>query len=110
ASVTKDTQEVKYKLMVDPAAPPGQHGTVFVRTIVMKNGQPILHQSPPGLLILDKPLPPPDPKVEAARAEARRQAEEAKAKKKADKLAAAQQRKHERESQRKPAASQAGSK
>src|SRR5205823_2436302 len=101
ASVTKDTQELKYKLSVDPAAPAGQHGSIFVRTVVMKNGQPIVHQSPPGLLIIDKPLPPPDPKVEAARVEAKHKAEADKAKTKAEKLAAAEKRKRERESQHK---------
>jgi hypothetical protein len=100
AAVGPDTPEVRYRLEVPASAPAGRHGGVFVRAVVTRNGQPIVHQSPAGELTLDAPLPPKDPQEEARRAEARKKAEEEKARKKAERLAAAEKRKAEREKQK----------
>lgn len=99
AAVEKDTPAVKYTLQVPTSAPAGRYGGVFVRAVVTRDGQPIVHQSAPGELTLDKPLPPKDPEEEARRAEAKRKAEEEKARKKAERLAAAEQRRAERAKQ-----------
>lgn len=107
ASVTRETAALSFALAVDPQAPVGWHGGLFVRAVVTRDGEPIVHQSPAGLLIIDAPLPPPDPAAEAARAEARRKAEEEKARQKAARVAAAEQRRLEREAKR-AAASQPG--
>ncbi len=106
-AVTKTSAEVKYALNVPTSAPAGRHGGIFVRAVVMRNGEPIVHQSPPGELILDTPLPPKDPKAEAERAEAKRKAEEAKVKKKVERIASAAKRKAERDAAKKQAAATA---
>ncbi len=107
ASVTRETTSLDFALAVDRQAPVGWHGGLFVRAVVTRDGEPIVHQSPSGLLIIDAPLPPPDPAAEAARAEARKKAEEEKARQKAARMAAAEQRRQEREAKR-AAASQPG--
>lgn len=95
AAVTAATPEVKYRLEVPTSAPAGRHGGVFVRAVVTREGQPVVHQSPAGELTLDAPLPPKDPQEEARRAEAKRKAEEEQARKKAERLAAAEKRREE---------------
>lgn len=100
-NVKPDAKEIGYPLVVNAKAPPGRHGGLFIRAVVMKDGHPIVHHSTRGELILDKPLPPKDPKQEAAREEAKRKAAEAKAKRKAERIAAAKKRKAEREARRK---------
>jgi hypothetical protein len=99
AAVSSSTSAIKYALQVPTSAPAGRYGGVFVRAVVMRNGQPVVHQSPPGELTLDTPLPPKDPQEEARRAEAKRKAEEDKNRQKAERLAAAAKRKAEREKQ-----------
>jgi hypothetical protein len=99
AAVPSSANAVKYTLQVPTSAPAGRYGGVFVRAVVTRNGQPIVHQSPPGELTLDTPLPPKDPQEEARRAEAKKKAEEEKARQKAERLAAAEKRKAERAKQ-----------
>lgn len=102
------TKSLKFPLSVDAKAPAGRYGGLFVRSVVTKNGQPVVHHSPRGELILDRPLPPKDPAKEAARAEAKRKAAEARAKKKADRLAAAKKRRAERAARRQKEKSPSG--
>ncbi len=93
--VTKDTQELKYALDVPPDAPPGEHNTLFIHADVPLGGGAVAHNSPAGQLIVDKPLPPKDPQLEAARQEAMRKAQEEKDRKKAERLAALEARRAE---------------
>jgi hypothetical protein len=102
-AIAEKTEAVKYALTVPTSAPAGRHGGVFIRATVMQNGQPIVHQSPAGELILDTPLPPKDPKVEAERLAARKKAQEEKERKKAERIAAAAKRKAERDAAKKRA-------
>ncbi len=104
ATVIKaDSKEIRYPLAVDAAAPAGRHGGLFVRAVVMKEGQPIVHHSPAGELILDAPLPPPDPAAGAARAEVKRKVAEEKERRRAERLAAAEKRRAEREAKQQAA-------
>ncbi len=100
-TIKSDSKEIRYPLSVDAAAPAGRHGGLFVRAVVMKDGQPIVHHSPAGELILDAPLPPPDPAAEAAREEAKRKAAEERERRRTERLAAAEQRRAEREARQK---------
>ncbi len=100
-AVTDRSEEVRYTLQVPASAPAGRHGGVFVRAVVMKDGQPIVHQSPPGQIVLDKPIPPADPKIEAERIAAKKKAQEERDRRKAERIAAAARRKAERDAARK---------
>ncbi|MCH7703158.1 MAG: PPC domain-containing protein [Planctomycetes bacterium] len=99
-SIGVGTETLTYDLRVDAAAPPGRHTGLFVRAVVIENGEPIVHLSTRGELFIDKPLPPKDPEAEAKRAEAKRKAAEARAQKKAERIAAAKKRRAEREAKR----------
>lgn len=99
-SIGAETETLTYDLRVDAAAPPGRHTGLFVRAVVIENGEPIVHLSTRGELFIDKPLPPKDPEAEAKRAEAKRKAAEARVQKKAERIAAAKKRRAEREAKR----------
>ena len=104
ATVTAATEALTYPLTVGEKAPPGRHGNVFVQAIIMQDGEPIVHNSARGQLIIDKPLPPIDPAELERRAEAKRKAQEEKERRKAARIAAAAKRRAEREAKRRVAA------
>ena len=106
-SIGAETETLTYDLQVDPAAPPGRHTGLFVRAVVIENGEPIVHLSTRGELFIDQPLPPKDPEAQAKRAEAKRKAAEDRAQKKAERVAAAKKRRAQREAKRKAQAATA---
>jgi hypothetical protein len=61
--ITKDTKELAFKLVVDKTSPPGQHRNIFCQVVVVKDGEPIVHNVGGTELRIDVPLPP---KVAAA--------------------------------------------
>lgn len=58
ATITQDSTELRVVLTAAPDAAVGRHGGVHARTTVTLNGSPVVFNSPNGLLIVDKPLPP----------------------------------------------------
>jgi hypothetical protein len=66
AAITKDTKELAFKLSVDRTAPPGQHRNIFCQVVVVKDGEPVMHNVGGTELRIDVPLvkalPPPPPK------------------------------------------------
>ena len=56
--ITQDTGEVKFAIQTAKDSPPGRHGAVFVRATITANGEPVVHNSGRGQLMIDKPLPP----------------------------------------------------
>ncbi len=56
--VSKDTTELKFPLDVAADAPAGKFKGLFVRTVLVKEGEDVLHQSGGGELAIYKPLPP----------------------------------------------------
>jgi len=66
-----DTTELKFPLEVAADAPDGKFNGLFVRSVLVKEGEDVLHQSGGGNLVIYKPLPselkeaaPPPPKPE----------------------------------------------
>lgn len=62
--VTKDTQQLVFKVKTDKASPPGQHQGVFAQVVVMEKGEPVLHNVGGTVLRIDPPkatAPPPQP-------------------------------------------------
>ncbi|MHB8970868.1 MAG: PPC domain-containing protein [Pirellulaceae bacterium] len=57
-SFTPDTQDLVYKVKIDPDARPGKFETLVCRAIVTINGEPITHTFGGGELRIDEPLPP----------------------------------------------------
>lgn len=56
--VTKELEELVFKIKTDMTTPAGNHQNVFAQVIVMENGEPILHNLGGGKLRVDVPLPP----------------------------------------------------
>ncbi|MCY2964099.1 MAG: peptidase, partial [Planctomycetota bacterium] len=56
--VTKDTTDIVFKVVTQPASPAGNHQTLFCRITVMENGEPVIHNIGTGKLRIDVPLPP----------------------------------------------------
>lgn len=56
--ITQDTGEVKFAIQTAKDSPPGRHGALFVRATITANGEPVVHNSGRGQLMIDKPLPP----------------------------------------------------
>ncbi|MFQ5424335.1 MAG: PPC domain-containing protein [Phycisphaerae bacterium] len=56
--ITKDSTELVFPIDTKPDAPAGRHRGLFVRATIMAHGEPIVHQSGGGQLMIDKPLPP----------------------------------------------------
>lgn len=67
------TTEIKFPLDVAADAPDGKFENLFVRTVLVAEGEDVLHQSGGGSLVIYKPLPPelkeaaPPPKAEEAK-------------------------------------------
>lgn len=97
---TAQTSELRFPLNVESDAPPGEHGSVFVHVPVPTGSAAVAHNSPPGQLVIDRPLPPKDPQKEAERAEAARKAQEEKDRRKAERLAAIEARRKETEARK----------
>ena len=57
--ITKDTQELVFKVKTDPASPEGKHKNIFCQVTVMHEGEPVVARAGATELQIDKPLPPP---------------------------------------------------
>lgn len=55
--MNKDTTELVFPIETTQKAPAGRHGGVFVRATIMSAGEPVVHRSGRGQLMIDKPLP-----------------------------------------------------
>jgi len=60
--ITKDTQELVFKVTTAPESPVGKHKNIFCSVVVTQNGEPISHRIGSTQLQIDKPLPPPKEK------------------------------------------------
>lgn len=60
--ITKETQELIFKVATDPESPVGKHKNIFCNVVVTQNGEPIAHRLGSAELQIDKPLPPPKEK------------------------------------------------
>lgn len=73
--ITKDSEELIFKVKTTKASPAGKHTTLLCRAVVTQNGEPITHMIGNGELRIDVPLPPktdqptPPPKKEEKVAE-----------------------------------------
>ncbi|MBI4556084.1 MAG: PPC domain-containing protein [Candidatus Hydrogenedentes bacterium] len=56
-SFSRDTTELRFPLSVAQDAPAGKHEGLFVRAVLQADGEPILHQSGGGRLVIYEPLP-----------------------------------------------------
>lgn len=56
ATITKDTKELAFKVTVDRTSPPGQHRNIFCQVVVMKDGEPVLHNVGGTELRIDVPI------------------------------------------------------
>jgi hypothetical protein len=74
-TITKASQDVTFNAALARDAPVGQHKSLFCQVIVMKDGEPIVHNiGGGGVLRIDEPLapkpnapaPPPAPVAQAA--------------------------------------------
>jgi len=54
----KDTQELVFKIKVNPAARPGKYAQLVCRTTFMHEGEPVVMTVGTGELRVDAPLPP----------------------------------------------------
>jgi hypothetical protein len=61
----RDTKAV-FHLKIDPKTPPGESKNLFCQAVVIKDGEPILHNLGTGRLRVDAPLPAKKPAVPAA--------------------------------------------
>ncbi len=72
--LTKDAQELVFKVSTDKVSPAGRHKTLLCRAVLTLNGESVTHNLGTGELRIDKPLPPkpnapPKPAVAAKPAE-----------------------------------------
>jgi hypothetical protein len=58
ATITKDTDEIIFRLKTAPNSPPGDSKNLFCQVVITQNGEPILHNLGTGRLRIDAPLPP----------------------------------------------------
>ena len=69
--ITKNSKELAFKLVVDRAAPAGQHKNIFCQVTAMKDGEPVVQSAGGTELRIDVPLPPkanaPPPKIVATK-------------------------------------------
>lgn len=56
--LTKDMQELTFKVALDPASPPGTHGNIWCQVYVPLNGDTMLHNVGGTQVRIDVPLPP----------------------------------------------------
>jgi len=57
-TITKDTDELVFPLKTDKVSPAGNHPNLVCRAVILKDGEPIVHNLGPGRLRIDVPLPP----------------------------------------------------
>ena len=57
-TITKDTEELVFHLKTDKVSPAGNHPNLVCRAVILKDGEPIVHNLGPGRLRIDVPLPP----------------------------------------------------
>ncbi|MHC5537633.1 hypothetical protein ACYOEI_05315, partial [Singulisphaera rosea] len=57
ATITKDSSEIVFRLKTDPTSPVGETTSLFCQVVIMKDGQPILHNLGSGRLRIDAALP-----------------------------------------------------
>ena len=58
--LTKDTEQLIFKVQTTPESPPGQHKNIFCQVVVPQNGESVVHARVGGTeLRIDKPLPMP---------------------------------------------------
>ena len=57
-TITKDGKEVAFRIKTDPASPVGNHQNLFCQVIIVRDGEPIVHNLGSGQLRVDAPLPP----------------------------------------------------
>ena len=57
-TITKDTEELVFHLKTDKVSPAGNHHNLFCQAVILKDGEPIVHNLGPGRLRIDVPLPP----------------------------------------------------
>ena len=55
---TKDTKELVFPIEVAADAPVGKFGNLFIRAVIQKDGEDVLHQWGGGQLAVFAPLPP----------------------------------------------------
>ena len=58
ATITKDSTEVVFHLKTDPASPVGETKSLFCQVVIVRDGEPIVHNLGTGRLRVDAPLPP----------------------------------------------------
>jgi hypothetical protein len=56
--ITKDTTDLVYHIKTDKVSPAGNHASLFCQVVIMKDGEPIVHNIGTGALRIDVPLPP----------------------------------------------------
>ncbi len=56
--ITKDTTDLVYHIKTDKVSPAGNHASLFCQVVIMKDGEPIVHNIGTGTLRIDVPLPP----------------------------------------------------
>lgn len=56
--ITKETQDIIFKLKTEADAPAGNHNNLFCRVIVTEQNEPVIHNIGTGQLRIDVPLPP----------------------------------------------------
>ncbi len=64
--ITKSDTRVVFHLKIDPKTPPGESKDLFCQAVIMKDGEPIVHNLGRGRLRVDAPLPPRKPVISAA--------------------------------------------
>ncbi len=57
-TINKDTTDLVFHLKTDPTSPAGNHSTLLCQVVVMRDGEPIVHNFGGGTLRIDVPLPP----------------------------------------------------
>jgi hypothetical protein len=56
--IMKDTTDLVYHIKTDKVSPAGNHASLFCQVVIMKDGEPIVHNIGTGALRIDVPLPP----------------------------------------------------
>ncbi len=56
-TITKESTDVVFHVKTDPTSPPGDTKSLFCEVVVMRDGEPIVHNLGTGRLRIDTPLP-----------------------------------------------------
>ena len=57
-TITKDTPDILFHIKTDKVSPAGNHNNLFCQIVILKDGEPIVHNLGTGQLRIDVPLPP----------------------------------------------------